>query len=89
MFIKIKDLLNRSLDGVFSVERLFDVINNSEDNDITLDFTNVEFITLSFTQAYMFNKMNSDKNIKEINLSEDNKISLNDDKNDAKCLSPS
>lgn len=77
MFIKIKDLLNRSLDGVFSVERLFDVINNSEDNDITLDFTNVEFITLSFTQAYMFNKMNSDKNIKEINLSEDNKISLN------------
>lgn len=77
MFIKIKDLLNRSLDSVFSVERLFDVINNSEDNDITLDFTNVEFITLSFTQAYMFNKMNSDKNIKEINLSEDNKISLN------------
>lgn len=77
MKILIKELLSSSLSSVFAVEQLFEEINKSEDNNIILDYREVDFITLSFAQAYIASKKQSNKNIKEINLTKENQTTLN------------
>lgn len=76
MKIYLKELIGSSLNSVFAVEQLFEEIGKTEDNEIILDFTGVQFITVSFAQGYVAYKEQSDKVIKEINLSEENEITL-------------
>lgn len=77
MIIIINELLSSSLNSVFQVEQLFDEINKTEDNNIILDFSRIQFIALTFVQAYMACKKQTKKNIIEININKENKIMLN------------
>lgn len=73
----MKKLLSSSLNSVFEVEQLFNEINKTNDKDIILDFSRIDFISLSFAQAYIAYKKQCDKNIKELNVTKENKITLN------------
>lgn len=77
MKIMMKTLLSSSLNSVFEAEQLFEEINKTKDKEITLDFTGIEFITLSFAQAYIAYKKQCEKHIKELNVTEENKVTLN------------
>ena len=61
-----------SLDSVWVAEELFEKINNQEDEEVTLNFEDIRFISLSFSQAYVNFKRHSPKKIKEINLNKEN-----------------
>ena len=69
--IKLKDLLNESLEMNFIADDLFKYINNLKEDEICLDFKDIEFMSLSFTQEYIYQKNKSLKKIKEENLSKD------------------
>ena len=77
MKIQLQKLLSSSLNSVFAVEQLFEEINNSSDEEVILDFKGVTFITVSFAQAYIAHKHQSNKIIKEINLTKENETTLN------------
>ena len=77
MKIMMKKLLSSSLNSVFSVEQLFDEIKKTEDENIILDFSGIQFVALSFAQAYVASKKQCEKNITELNVSDENKITLN------------
>jgi len=51
-----------------SARRLFESINNNEDKEVIIDFTNVIAISRSFTHEYIENKKKASKPIKEINM---------------------
>lgn len=69
--IKLKDVLNESLEMNFIADDLFKYINNLKEEEICLDFKDIEFMSLSFTQEYIYQKNKSLKKIKEENLSKD------------------
>ena len=71
MIIKLKDEINGALDFNQSATELFEKINQINDNDFTMDFEDVFFISRSLAQAYYFSKKRSPKNVNEINLSRD------------------
>ena len=71
MIIKLKDEINSALDFNKSATDLFDKINKKDETDITMDFEDVIFISMSFAQAYYASKKRSSKKITEINLSDD------------------
>ena len=52
-------------------KELFSNINNSNVEKVTIDFTGVKFMSRSFTQEYLFQKLLTDKKIIEINVSLD------------------
>lgn len=54
--IILKDLLNESLEMTFVAEYLFKYINNLKEEEICLDFKDIEFMSLSFTQEYIYQK---------------------------------
>ena len=76
MKIMMKKLLSSSLNSVFA-EQLFDEIKKTEDENIILDFSGIQFVALSFAQAYVASKKQCEKNITELNVSDENKITLN------------
>lgn len=57
--IILKDLLNESLEMTFVAEDLFKYINNLKEEEICLDFKDIEFMSLSFTQEYIYQKNKS------------------------------
>ena len=58
--------------GMNSVAKdLFEEINNSEIKKYIIDFTNVIFMSRSFTQEYLFQRLKTEKVIEEINVPED------------------
>ncbi len=71
MIIKLKDEINGALDFNQSATELFEKINQINENDFTMDFEDVFFISRSFVQAYYSSKKRSPKNVNEINLSRD------------------
>ena len=77
MIIKLYDEYKSSLNSVNMARDLFKQINNSSELEVILDFQNVEFITLSFTQEYMTLQQDTGKRIHEINLTDENKTMLN------------
>ncbi len=77
MIIIMNELLSSSLNSVFAVEQLFDEINKTGDNNIILDFQGIQFVALTFAQAYVASKKQCEKNITELNVSKENKIMLN------------
>lgn len=76
MKIDLKKNYGLSLNTVWLAEQLFHNINNQEDEQVILDFEDIKFIALSFTQAYVNFKRHSPKKIKEINLNKENKTML-------------
>jgi len=71
VIIKLKDEINGALDFNQSATELFEKINQINENDFTMDFEDVFFISRSFVQAYYSSKKRSPKNVNEINLSRD------------------
>lgn len=69
--IKIEESINSNLGMNSSARNLFKELNNSPANNITIDFSNVVFMSRSFTQEYLFQKMNSSKVIIEKNVPDD------------------
>ena len=69
--IKIGETIHSNLGMNSSARNLFKELNNSPAENITIDFSNVIFMSRSFTQEYLFQKLNSDKNIVEQNVPED------------------
>lgn len=51
-----------------TAKKLFQEINN--ESDVVLNFENIEFMSRSFAQEYVFQKHNSNSNITEINMSD-------------------
>lgn len=68
--IKIGETIHSNLGMNSSARNLFKELNNSPAENITIDFSNVIFMSRSFTQEYLFQKLNSNKNIIEQNIPE-------------------
>lgn len=69
--IYLVDLFTSNLGMNSSAKRLFEKLNSNTNKCFELDFEGVKFMSLSFTQEYLYQKSKSDKKIHEINLSDD------------------
>ena len=69
--IKIEEEINSNLGMNSSARNLFKEINNSPIKNIRIDFSNVIFMSRSFTQEYLTQKHNTDKVIIEENVPTD------------------
>ena len=69
--VKIKDSLNSSLEMNSAASSFFDYINNFSEDVIKINFADVIFISRSFAQEYIHQKIKTKKIIEEFNLSED------------------
>lgn len=68
------NVLSDSFTGLNSTETIVDSIDEDE---VILDFDKIICISLAFAREYLNFKKNSDKIIKEINLSYENRLALN------------
>lgn len=50
---------------------LIDILNKIPKEEFIIDFKEVMFVTMNFAQAYYTSKLDSDKKISEINLSDE------------------
>lgn len=50
---------------------LIDILNKIPKDEFIIDFKEVMFVTMNFAQAYYTSKLDSDKRISEINLSDE------------------
>ncbi len=71
--IKIKDNITTILSTDNAAIELFRQINELTEENIGIDFREVEFMSISFALEYVYQKEISKKNITEINLLEDDK----------------
>jgi hypothetical protein len=69
--IKIKDHINSSLESNSAAAEFFDNVNQLSETKIEIDFENIVFMSRSFTQEYVSQKIKTRKNIKEVNISKD------------------
>ena len=69
--VVIKDKINSSLEMNSAAVEFLDDVDKLKDNDILIDFTGVVFVSRSFAQSYYTKKNKINKNITEINISED------------------
>ena len=69
--IKIKDAINSSLELNSAAVEFFCEINKLPKDDIEIDFENIVFMSRSFTQEYVSQKIKTKKNIREVNISKD------------------
>ncbi len=69
--IILSEKLNPHLGMNFAAKELFDEINSSNINSYIFDFSNVIFMSRSFTQEYIFQKLKTDKEIVEVNVPDD------------------
>lgn len=53
-----------------AAKELFDEINQSNVEEVIIDFADIVFMSRSFTQEYLFQKLTSDKKIMEKNVPE-------------------
>ncbi|MFG1391187.1 hypothetical protein [Acidiplasma aeolicum] len=68
--IKLNDFISKYPAYRISADKLFNYINNIKENDIIIDFINIEGITHSFASQYLNDKNLCKKNIKEINMND-------------------
>ncbi|WP_458406027.1 hypothetical protein [Methanobrevibacter sp.] len=73
MYIKINisEKIHPNLGMNQAAEELFDEINKENCEEILIDFSNVIFMSRSFTQEYLFQKLTSNKKIIELNVPKD------------------
>ena len=69
--IKIKDQINSSLESNLAAADFFDDLNQLSESKIVIDFENIVFMSRSFTQEYLSQKIKTQKDIKEVNISKD------------------
>jgi len=69
--IKIKDQINSSLESNIAAAEFFDDLNQLSESKIEIDFENIVFMSRSFTQEYLSQKIKTQKDIKEVNISKD------------------
>lgn len=75
--INLVDLFTSNLSMNSSAKILFEKLNSDETNCFELDFEGVKFMSMTFTQEYLYQKCRSDKKISEINLSDEVSQTLN------------
>ena len=68
--LKLSEKCPKKLGTAPTAKKLFDMIN--KESDVILDFENIEFMSRSFAQEYVFQKHYSKSEISEINM--DNSI---------------
>ena len=69
--VVIKDKINSSLEMNSAAVEFLDDVDKINDKDILIDFTGVVFVGRSFAQSYFTKKNKLNKNISEINISEE------------------
>lgn len=69
--ISIQQRISKNLGMNSSARNLFEEINNSPANVIEIDFSDVIFMSRSFTQEYLSQKYYTDKEIIEENVPND------------------
>ncbi|MDR3292067.1 MAG: DUF4325 domain-containing protein [Methanobrevibacter sp.] len=69
--IKVKDKIHENLGMNSSAKNLFKELNNSQNKEINIDFSDVVFMSRSFAQEYIYQKNKSKKKIEEINVPND------------------
>lgn len=69
--VVIKDKINSSLEMNSAAVEFLEDVDKIENNDIVIDFTGVVFVSRSFAQSYFTTKNKINKNITEINISDD------------------
>lgn len=73
--INLEEKFSKKLGVGPTAKKLFQEINQK--SEVILNFENIEFMSRSFAQEYVFQKYNSDMNINEINMNESIKQLLN------------
>lgn len=71
--IKIKESLTTMLSTDNAAIELFRQVNEQTEDEIEIDFKEVEFMSISFAQEYVYQKGISKKKVKEINILDDDK----------------
>ena len=66
--IKIKELIHSNLGMNSSARNLFKELNQSPIQNFEIDFSDVIFMSRSFTQEYIYQKNKTKKNIYEVNV---------------------
>ena len=66
--IKISEKIHPNLGMNQAAKELFDEINLEKEDEILIDFSDVIFMSRSFTQEYLFQKLNTKKKIVELNV---------------------
>ncbi|MDR3223090.1 MAG: DUF4325 domain-containing protein [Methanobrevibacter sp.] len=69
--IKVKDKIHKNLGMNSSAKNLFDELNNSPNEEINIDFSDVVIMSRSFAQEYIYQKNKSKKKIEEVNVPKD------------------
>ena len=67
--IKLKEEIHANLGMRSSAKKLFENLDNGN-SKIVMDFDNIEFMSQSFAQEYVYRKKNTDIEIIEINMNE-------------------
>ncbi|WP_298522866.1 STAS-like domain-containing protein [uncultured Methanobrevibacter sp.] len=84
--INLEEKYSKKLGVGPTAKKLFDEIKN--ESSVTLNFENIEFMSRSFAQEYVFQKHSSKIEIKEINMDDSIKMLLDVVEDDFKksCL---
>ena len=69
--INIKEEFGSHLESSEDAIELITILNKIPEEDFIIDFKDVIFVTMNFAQAYYSSKLDSDKKISEINLSDE------------------
>ena len=71
LMINIKEEFGSHLESSEDAIELITILNKLPKDDFIIDFKDVMFVTMNFAQAYYSSKLDSDKKISEINLSDE------------------
>lgn len=71
MMINLGAEFGSHLESSDDAAELIDILNKIPEDDFIVDFKEVMFVTMNFAQAYYGGKLESDKKISEINLSDE------------------
>ena len=71
MLINLGGEFGTHLESSDDAVELIDILNKIPEDDFIIDFKDVMFVTMNFAQAYYASKLDSDKKISEINLSDE------------------
>ena len=71
MMINLGAEFGSHLESSDDAAELIDILNKIPEDDFIVDFKEVMFVTMNYAQAYYTAKLDSPKNISEINISDE------------------
>ncbi|WP_405276202.1 hypothetical protein [Methanobrevibacter sp.] len=71
MLINVGAEFSTHLESSEDAVELIDILNKIPEDNFIVDFKDVMFVTMNYAQAYYTAKLDSSKNISEINLSDE------------------